>query len=54
MVRPAGEEGAPFFKNRTDAQDRCRPDNQCLVFWESLFVTMILEHYQHLLLNAYY
>jgi hypothetical protein len=38
------EERDSFFKNGTDAQDCCGPDNKRLVFGESLFDTIILEH----------
>jgi hypothetical protein len=46
LVRPAGEEGHSFFKNGTYAQDRGLPGNKCLVLWETMFDTMILEYYR--------
>ncbi|MDR1029814.1 MAG: hypothetical protein LBL76_02970, partial [Treponema sp.] len=39
------EERDTFFKDRTDAQDSYRPCYKYLVFWESVFDTIILEHY---------
>jgi hypothetical protein len=44
-VRPVSEEKASFFKNGTDAPDRCGPDNKRLFFGEGMFVPIILEHY---------
>jgi hypothetical protein len=46
LVCPAGEERHSFFKNGTYAQDRGLPGNKCLVLWETMFDTMILEHYR--------
>jgi hypothetical protein len=40
------EERPLFLENGTDAQDGCWANNTCLVFGESVFDTMILEHYQ--------
>jgi hypothetical protein len=42
------EERPLFLENGTDAQDGCLANNTCLVFGESVFDTMILEHYQPL------
>ncbi|MHB9294166.1 hypothetical protein Holit_03293 [Hollandina sp. SP2] len=40
------EERQSLLENGTDTQDRCRVNNKCLVFGESLSDTIILEHYQ--------
>jgi hypothetical protein len=45
LVRPVGEEGDTFFRNRVDAKDRCYPNNKCLIFWERMSVPIALEHY---------
>jgi hypothetical protein len=46
MECPISEERDTFFKNGTDAQDRCRSGNKCVVLRESLFNSIILEHYR--------
>ena len=39
--------GSAVLENRTDAQNRCRLGNKCLVFGESLFAPIISEHYRY-------
>jgi hypothetical protein len=46
MERPISEERDTVFKDSTDAQDRCCPDNKYMVLWESVFDPIILEHYR--------
>jgi hypothetical protein len=43
-----GEQLKVLQNNRTDAQDRCRPYNKCLVFGKGVLDTMILEHHRKL------
>jgi hypothetical protein len=45
MVCAISEERDSFFEDRTDAQNCCWFDNKCLVFGESMFDPIILEHY---------
>jgi hypothetical protein len=47
LVCAIREERDSFFEDRTDAQNCCRLDNKCLVFGESVFDTIILEHHRY-------
>jgi IS1 family transposase len=40
-----GKERHTVLEDRTDAQNRCRLGNKCLVFWEGVLDPIILEHY---------